>query len=363
MFLVPGLVVLLAGPVIRILTNRPPEHEVTGARQMLADAQFERAPIFAGESFRLANAYFDSAMTEWKYQNERFILLRDYEKVFAFAGISHGYSEEAIQKSRETILDMEDLLEATLEDLGQRMDNFDMIFGRFPMQKVHRDSLTRCKLLYFESLQAYNSMNYKRSKSKLDRVESIFNWISLHYMDKLEDYFKEYPRWEAMKEQSISFSKRNLTHVLVVDKIARMLYVYKDGRILKQYPVELGSNWVGDKMQQGDKSTPEGQYRILDKKQNGQTRYHKALLLDYPNKEDRKRFSANRENGIVAHDAGIGNLIEIHGSGGKGTDWTDGCIALRDIHMDELFALCPTGTRVTIVGSTKSLDELSYKLL
>jgi murein L,D-transpeptidase YafK len=150
--------------------------------------------------------------------------------------------------------------------------------------------------------------------------------------------------------------------VLVVDKLARELVIYKNGRILKQYPVELGANWVGDKMQQGDKSTPEGMYRILDKKQNGQTRYYKAFLLDYPNAEDKKRFSLNKKNGVIHPDARIGNLIEIHGSGGKGIDWTDGCIALRDSDMNELYALCPVDTRITIVGSAKSFNSLSDSL-
>jgi murein L,D-transpeptidase YafK len=126
--------------------------------------------------------------------------------------------------------------------------------------------------------------------------------------------------------------------------------------------VELGANWVGDKMQQGDKSTPEGVYRILDKKQNGQTRYHRAFLLDYPNEEDKRRFSLNKKNGTLEQDAEIGSHIEIHGRGGKGIDWTDGCIALTDSDMEQIFQMCPVGTRVAIVGSTKSLDELLLSL-
>lgn len=361
LFSVPAL--LLAGLIVNIMTNRPPQSEVMEARQKLAEAQFERAPKFAGEHFHQASEYYDSAMMEWKNQNSRFIVLRNYRSVSDFARTSRLYSEGAIQKSRETINDMENNLGLRLEHLGSRMENFDMIFGRFPMQNEHRDSLTRCTLLYTESLHAYNNQNYNRCKSKLELAESVFSEVSEHYMEILETYFEEFPHWAMMIEKSISYSKNNKTQVLVVDKIARVLYVYKNGLVLKEYPVELGSNWVGDKMQQGDKSTPEGHYRILEKKQNGQTRYHKAFLLNYPNEEDKKRYSANRKNGIIEHDASIGNLIEIHGSGGKGTDWTDGCIALQDIHMDELFALCPAGTRVTIVGSTKSLEELSYKLL
>ncbi len=59
-------------------------------------------------------------------------------------------------------------------------------------------------------------------------------------------------------------------------------------------------------------------YKIIEKKQNGQTKYYKALLLNYPNEDDKKRFLANKKNGIISKDAKIGNLIEIHGNGGKG---------------------------------------------
>jgi len=199
-------------------------------------------------------------------------------------------------------------------------------------------------------------------RSRLDSVEAAVNNISSHYEDRLADYFEAYPYWKTLAEQSISFSKRNSTPVLIVDKMARELLLYRNGKLSKRYPVELGVNWVGDKKQQGDGSTPEGNYKVVDKKQNGQTRYHKAFLLDYPNDEDRLRFARNKKNGAIHPDAKIGNLIEIHGSGGKGTDWTDGCIALQDSHMDELFALCAAGTRVTIVGSTIPLDRLSYPL-
>ena len=56
---------------------------------------------------------------------------------------------------------------------------------------------------------------------------------------------------------------------------------------------------MGDKNQQGDKSTPEGLYKITDKKSNGQTTFYKALMLDYPNDDDKKRFLQNKKNGVI----------------------------------------------------------------
>lgn len=356
------LTILLTGSLIRILSNKAPETEVTEAGKMLAEAQLERSPRFATRTFLQAGTYYDSAMVEWSIQNDRFILLRNYKKVTELARKSVKSSEEAISIARRTISETEDALGIRLEKSEEKIRNFQENFSRFPMDKEHRDRFARGRLLYSESLYAYKNKHFTLCMSRLDSVEAITNELSSFYLERLEKYFEDYPKWEAVLEQSITFSRKNQTFVLVVDKMARELIVYKNGRILKEYPVELGANWVGDKMQQGDKSTPEGLYRILDKKQNGQTRYYKAFLLDYPNAEDKKRFSLNKQNGTLHPDARIGNLIEIHGSGGKGIDWTDGCIALQDSDMDELFALCPLLTRVTIVGSTKSLNSLIFDL-
>jgi lipoprotein-anchoring transpeptidase ErfK/SrfK len=59
---------------------------------------------------------------------------------------------------------------------------------------------------------------------------------------------------------------------------------------------------------------------------------------------------------VIAASADIGNLIEIHGDGGKGIDWTDGCIALKNTDMDILYKLVPNGTTVTIVGTAQPLN-------
>ena len=116
------------------------------------------------------------------------------------------------------------------------------------------------------------------------------------------------------------------------------------------------------KRSQGDRATPEGRYRIVKKKDVGQSIYHRALLLDYPNAEDRKRFAAAMKRGEIPRASAIGGLIEIHGDGGRGQNWTDGCVALRNSDMDELFARVPVGTRVTIVGGDGSDGAFSSLL-
>jgi murein L,D-transpeptidase YafK len=111
----------------------------------------------------------------------------------------------------------------------------------------------------------------------------------------------------------------------------------------------MGFNWIADKSRADDGATPEGRYRVV--KANKLSLYHKALLLDYPNATDRAEFAMARRRGEMPLTAGIGGLIEIHGEGGRGRDWTRGCVAVTNADMDELFARVPIGTPVTIVGS------------
>jgi murein L,D-transpeptidase YafK len=108
-------------------------------------------------------------------------------------------------------------------------------------------------------------------------------------------------------------------------------------------------------------ATPEGMYKITQKFDGSKTKYYKALLLDYPNEEDKEKFRSEIQHGSLPASAKIGGLIEIHGNGGKGIDWTEGCIALTDTEMDVIFKIAKVGTPVTIIGSMVDLKDVVDK--
>lgn len=117
--------------------------------------------------------------------------------------------------------------------------------------------------------------------------------------------------------------------------------------ILKTYKVALGGEPVGAKDRQGDHKTPEGDYAV-DRK-NPNSTFHKALHLSYPNAADRERAQK-----LGVHPGGD---VEIHGLGAKlgwvGSahtlhDWTDGCIAVTNEEIDEIYPLVEAGTPVEI---------------
>lgn len=177
-----------------------------------------------------------------------------------------------------------------------------------------------------------------------DQVQE--RWDRIH--DRFDDpaLLRQWSRWTEA-----TLAESRLRTVVLVDKLNRRLEVLKDGQVIVSFHVELGSSGLERKLRAGDKATPEGRYKVTAVKDRGQSKYYRAFLLDYPNAEDRARFDSAKKNGQVPHRAGIGSLIEIHGSGGQGKDWTDGCIALKDHEMDRLFRFVGHGTPVTIVGT------------
>ncbi|PIP08288.1 MAG: hypothetical protein COX51_04730, partial [Syntrophobacteraceae bacterium CG23_combo_of_CG06-09_8_20_14_all_50_8] len=98
-----------------------------------------------------------------------------------------------------------------------------------------------------------------------------------------------------------------------------------------------------------------GKYRVI--KKISVSRYHKALLINYPNDEDRRNFIRAKKKGLIPAGARIGGLIEIHG-GGKDS-MTYGCIAMDNNAIDYIFSLVPVGTKVTIVGAVDYENGLS----
>ncbi len=127
--------------------------------------------------------------------------------------------------------------------------------------------------------------------------------------------------------------------------------------MVKSFKAEFGPNWLGTKMHKGDGATPEGVYLVVHKKERRKTIYHKALLLNYPNEDDKIRFAKNKKSGKILPGTEIGGLIEIHGEGGKGFDWTNGCVALNNHDMDYLFRSVTDNTPVVIVGSVEPIEK------
>jgi murein L,D-transpeptidase YafK len=133
---------------------------------------------------------------------------------------------------------------------------------------------------------------------------------------------------------------------IVVEKAARRMHLQRAGATLKSYRIALGRNPVGHKQQEGDSRTPEGTY-IIDTR-NPQNRFHLSLRVSYPNAADRRSAVARRVS--------PGGDIFIHGLPNgtpeaalfAGRDWTDGCIAVTNAEIREIWAMVKDGTPIEI---------------
>jgi len=127
--------------------------------------------------------------------------------------------------------------------------------------------------------------------------------------------------------------------LVLVNKAKREMTLLRGEKVLRTYRIALGREPVGAKRQEGDGRTPEGRYRVDWR--NPQSKYHLSLHISYPEAADVERAKAE---GVDP-----GGEIMIHGWRAEAEgDWTQGCIAVRNEEMDEIWRLVPDGTAVLI---------------
>lgn len=136
-----------------------------------------------------------------------------------------------------------------------------------------------------------------------------------------------------------------------VYKSARVVRLIHQGEIVREYPMRLGFDPIGHKQQEGDGKTPEGRYSIDWRNPN--SAFYKSLHISYPNTQDR---SAAVRRGVSP-----GGEIMIHGSTTSTvakqpgmmqylpqSDWTLGCISVRNVDIDEIWKLVKNNTQIEI---------------
>jgi murein L,D-transpeptidase YafK len=148
---------------------------------------------------------------------------------------------------------------------------------------------------------------------------------------------------------------------VVVLKAKRVLHLFDGTCLVRSYPIDLGVSPDGPKRRRGDGRTPVGKFRIVTK--NTDSRYHRFLGIDYPDLATAEWGLANGlispgEVAAIRHslaagrcpnwNTALGGGIGLHGHR-DGRDWTGGCVALSDAHVEELFSVLRIGDPVEIL--------------
>jgi hypothetical protein len=330
--------------------------EVEKAKGQENDLWRAGAPVYAADEYARYTESLRVAREKLINQNARLRWFRDYKEVRADYIVILAQGDALIKKVQAEKRSQSQDFSQRLGRLEERMGKIRALTQLMNEHAPVRENLARAEVVSREAEILIRNEKYTGLASKLDLIdghirqaeEALFS-ILARYADDAQ-----VARWRKLAEDTVSESRRRGTTAVLVNKLARTLTLFKKGKEIAVYEIGMGKYGLSDKLYAGDEATPEGRYKIV--KKNAQSRYYKALLLDYPNEYDKRRFALAKKKGLIPARAAIGGLIEIHGGGNDFL--TNGCVGVENSVMDRIFPEVAVGTVVTIVGSLKSAQKL-----
>jgi hypothetical protein len=354
----------VAYPVFSGRTEPAPKR-LSAARAALASAAAEGAADWAPQAWTAANQALRQAQFEHRRQELRFFPLRDFRGARTAAERAWKAAETAQAAALAAKNGARGQSMTAMNEAEEALDTAEAFAAAMHLRAMERRRLQSARTSMTEARLYHTRGDYRAATQSGRRAAAEAGAVSEHAAgaaSRLRDAGLV-RRWGQWIGETVAWSRRTGQPAVVVHKADHRLTLYSRGRPVKTYRADMGFNLVGDKTVSGDGATPEGRYRITSKKGRGNSVYHMALLLDYPNAEDRAEFARMKKRGQVPRRAGIGGLIEIHGEGGRGKDWTKGCVALSNRDIEDLFRRVSVGTPVTIVGTDGSAGSLGTLLV
>jgi L,D-peptidoglycan transpeptidase YkuD (ErfK/YbiS/YcfS/YnhG family) len=345
-FCIAGLVYVRAAQ-----SARKADDAVRGFRLALAAARDARADEYAPRLYEKAARLWDSTMAVWSAENRKWAAFRniDAAREIAAAGVRIADSaENSVAQARDSLKNHAFIRMTALHEEVSRIRRD---YNDVPMGRAMRVMLASGEMLLSECRSAFDRGEFALAAAKADKAFRLCTTVGSHTSSMVEEYLRSLPQWDAWVRETIAWTKQKKAPAVIVVKMDRVCRVYNNGRMVSEFAIELGPNWMRTKCRQGDDATPEGRYSIIARRSGNQTKYGWALVINYPNDEDRRRFVLGKRRGEIDASARIGGAVEIHGGGGRSSDWTDGCVALVNDDMQALYRMASVGTPVTIVGA------------
>jgi len=306
-------------------------------------------------------------MAALRRQQVRLFLFRDMRPVADTLSLAAEQAREALSLGTGRMEGDRNRVERLLRQVSEALEMLDELETRATLPRDGRVGLAAARMGFVEASAMMEAGEYRdaevKARSVLRRARSVTETLGESFLRFADE--ERVQTWQRWISETVAWSRAQKAVALVVIKEKNLLEVYQGGRKSASYAVDLGSNNLAQKYRQGDRATPEGRYKVRQLKDRGQSQYYRALLLDYPTPEDLRRIEAAKKAGVIPAGSRPGALIEIHGEGGRGEDWTNGCVAVTNQEMDQLFRLVRVGTPVTIVGgdgSDGSFSSLAERL-
>ncbi|MBC7361187.1 MAG: L,D-transpeptidase [Candidatus Aminicenantes bacterium] len=337
-------------------TTPPAPSEVREALAQEQDLWRAGASFFAPAEYENYRKMLAEARRVYEKEELKVGYFRDYARVKQeFSRVlQEGERIQKLIASKKASLSEEILAEKKV--LYSRYEMLDALSLELSQRNFSRQHLAQADIMFKEVDRLVAQTKYEEARAKLKAISSLLNQAESILKKQLERYMNQgqIAYWRRLAERAIEKSKATGETVILVSKLERKLTVYKAGIPVKTYEVGLGFNGLSDKLHAGDDATPEGEYRVI--KKIASSKFGKALLINYPNEEDIRKFNEAKKRGYITPSTKIGGLIEIHGGGKDGL--TKGCVALDDKEMEELYRQIPVGTQVTIVGTTDPNNKI-----
>jgi L,D-peptidoglycan transpeptidase YkuD (ErfK/YbiS/YcfS/YnhG family) len=318
------------------------------AWRALGEAERVGAAEYAPELWLSAQQLYDSGWTVFTAQKGRVPGFRHYDVAESLWAKAERTAETAADSALEAHARHRARQERRLSELTNALATYETIAEEHLSRMRLRRPLVQATLNLENAQRLIEQMAEARAiDDALVRADASISALAATIDGHAPDPSDLTASRHAI-ERTVAWSARTDSAAMIVVKESRTAYLLHRGRMIAQYPVELGYRPERQKARAGDGATPEGEYRVTMWRNKG-SKYYKALMLDYPNERDRVRFASSKRNGDVPRHVGIGGNIEIHGEGGRGKDWTEGCVALRNDDMDEVMKRMKVGCWVTIV--------------
>jgi hypothetical protein len=315
---------------------------------MIQDCERQGGTTGAPPLASAAQACYDSAWQIIDRENRRLPFMRGFARAESLLSESAMLADSA----RRVWSEWEEQRE---QDLGRRLRDLQAVLASQGAQSTDRlgqlslrRALTLAELRLATAASELKTATPEQVQSTLGQAEEALAVVHelLERERELSGYDSALSRhW---LRQTVEWSANTGRCAFIVVKTLHKAYIVQKGVRTEEFSVDLGFNSGMRKLHSGDAATPEGIYEIVNWRDNG-SNFYKSLDLNYPNAEDRRRFGLAWENGRIPNGVGIGDAIGVHGDGGVGDDWTDGCVALSNEDMDRLMELMTVGDRVTIV--------------
>jgi hypothetical protein len=349
-FFIVGLLLIMI--VLAGCSEPPVPPEVQKALDKEQDLWRAGAAVYAPQSYADFVAALKKSREQFFAEQARLAWFRDYQDVTTKYRAVLAQGEQVRLEVEQKKAEQSSELFTRSTRITDRLHALRDLVAAVKDSRLNTARLSRIEVLLTEAgnfagdnLPEVALSRLAEAEALLDKTVDAIRPILAKYVDG-----KQIARWKSLVDEVVVESRRRNIHAIVVNKLRRQLILYDKGVVAAVYPVGLGFNPIGDKLYAGDRATPEGRYQVVSKLPN--SKYYRALLINYPNAEDQRRFAEAKRKHLIPGTARIGGQIEIHGGGREGA--TLGCIGLNDNQMLELFNRVEIGTPVVIVAAVSS---------